>query len=502
MNTGTAQIADLLLGIAPPSGGVPSGAGGGEKGASLFGDVISGMMRSSQLQGLNVDNLLMAGDSVLEKNDNPILNELLQQIIHAGENEGLLAVQDDVSTVYPADNQQSVQGKTPHPTQPGAVALMPLQAPLSSMPVNEFVRDIIDGNITELQPGRYEVQNITFQGDTVQLDVSPLDKTGTAIRISLPSDKLISGMANSQQVAVAGQERAVLENYLAKLDVKELVITINNTTSHQTAISPDSEVGVEIIAVNAGQLVSLKARMTQRDINARTQLMTTKNVSADNTENTLLSVPSFKPIQKLESTTQSELDWFNKQNTWDNKSKHTQLMEVDAGSSQSGVINAQLTGHNTESTVSSRMIPQTVRFTLPDNLATTLRPNGHSIQLRIEPEHLGPARLSLTLQHNRLRAVVTVETHQAQAILERSLDKLHNTLSQAGVQVDYIDVNVDPRQSGDQLFRQDARPDYKRVPLSSLSMIDGESDMVQNTISVSRYSPASYINTNGLNILA
>jgi len=144
--------------------------------------------------------------------------------------------------------------------------------------------------------------------------------------------------------------------------------------------------------------------------------------------------------------------------------------------------------------------PRMVRFNLPDDLQTKLIPNGQSVSIRIEPEHLGPARLSLTISHDRLRARVTVESFEAKVLIERSLDRLTQQLTRAGVEVDRIEVTVDGRQSGDQLFER--RPQWRRPTMSPAFGNDIESEFNQSNTTPLAPTAYSYVGAGGVNMLA
>ena len=152
--------------------------------------------------------------------------------------------------------------------------------------------------------------------------------------------------------------------------------------------------------------------------------------------------------------------------------------------------------------INGREIPtRTVRFSLPDNLQAKLQPNGQSVSIRIEPEHLGPARLSLTISHDKLRARVIVETAEVKALVEHSLDRLTQQLTKAGIDIDKIEVALDGRQAGEELFdrhRQWRRPDRPATPdpdtLAELNQA--------GTIPIVPEANQTYVGAGGVNVLA
>jgi len=163
---------------------------------------------------------------------------------------------------------------------------------------------------------------------------------------------------------------------------------------------------------------------------------------------------------------------------------------------------AGLNTWGTAGRIDGKEIPtRTVRFSLPDNLQAKLQPNGQSISIKIEPEHLGPARLSLTINHDKLRARVIVETAEVKALVERSLDRLVQQLTKAGIEIDKIEVALDGRQAGEEMF--DRRRQWRRQTRPAGPDPDTPAELTPtNTIPVAGPVGSSYVGSGGVNVLA
>lgn len=163
---------------------------------------------------------------------------------------------------------------------------------------------------------------------------------------------------------------------------------------------------------------------------------------------------------------------------------------------------AGLNTWGTAGRINGKEIPtRTVRFSLPDNLQAKLQPNGQSISIKIEPEHLGPARLSLTINHDKLRARVIVETAEVKALVERSLDRLVQQLTKAGIEIDKIEVALDGRQAGEELF--DRRRQWHRPTRPGNPDPDTLAELKQaGTIPIVSEANQTYVGAGGVNVLA
>ena len=62
--------------------------------------------------------------------------------------------------------------------------------------------------------------------------------------------------------------------------------------------------------------------------------------------------------------------------------------------------------------------------------------------IKVEPEHLGPARLNLSMRGEALVARLVVDSVQARIAVEGSLHQLNDQLSRAGIKVDHLEVTV------------------------------------------------------------
>lgn len=151
--------------------------------------------------------------------------------------------------------------------------------------------------------------------------------------------------------------------------------------------------------------------------------------------------------------------------------------------------------------LTGKLSQREVRFTLPDDLASKLKPNGQSVTIRIDPDHLGPARLSLKMYGDKLSARITVETVGIKAVVEQSLDRLTQQLIKSGIEVERIEVALDGRQSGDQLSERHPQWGRQARGMHFDEDILTESNEVSPVAPVSTVAPAR-VGAGGVNVLA
>jgi hypothetical protein len=104
------------------------------------------------------------------------------------------------------------------------------------------------------------------------------------------------------------------------------------------------------------------------------------------------------------------------------------------------------------------------------------------------------------MSQDKLRARVTVETSEIKALVERSLDRLTDQLTKAGVDIDRIDVAVDGRRSGNELLERHAR--WGRPTTTPAIGNDIESEFNQPVTTPMSPTAYTYVGAGGVNVLA
>ncbi|NOY88206.1 MAG: flagellar hook-length control protein FliK, partial [FCB group bacterium] len=141
-----------------------------------------------------------------------------------------------------------------------------------------------------------------------------------------------------------------------------------------------------------------------------------------------------------------------------------------------------------------------VRFILPENLKTLLKPNGQAIVLKIAPEHLGPAKLSISMHKDKLRAHLTVHSSEAKATLESSLHHLVDQLAKADIKVDFIDVTVSDRNAGNEFLSRQSQG-QKSNSMHRFNYDDENIDESSPIVQRLQRKADNYITSNGVNLL-
>lgn len=110
----------------------------------------------------------------------------------------------------------------------------------------------------------------------------------------------------------------------------------------------------------------------------------------------------------------------------------------------------------------SRMETAPVRFILPDKIDQNQVRNNHTIFIKLEPEHLGTVRLTLSSQSHGVTGRLVVDNAIIQSVVESNLNSLLDDLSDRGIKLDAFQVSVGGGQIGRRFAHSKASPGGKR----------------------------------------
>ncbi len=87
-----------------------------------------------------------------------------------------------------------------------------------------------------------------------------------------------------------------------------------------------------------------------------------------------------------------------------------------------------------------------------------------SISIKLHPKELGQIKLDLTVDQTKVKAHLIAQNQQVQDVLERHLPALRSALQQQGLQLDHLQVSVDSRQAGSNMFFQQQQQQQQQNP--------------------------------------
>lgn len=378
--------------------------------------------------------------------------------------------------------------------------------------------------LSNLEPGRYEILDSWLQGDVLRITAANGGDKSTIFSISIPLEQLRGGpglrvVPDARQNPTEQQpfkwQGLRLEEYLAKLNLKAIEVT----PAHKSveAESPAKAMEFAILADDAGQKIVIRSYPFKKDL----QVWREENPSGskvgrgqrgigrmvavgDNAATKAQADPVTNPPQVFTKITpasknqyrfQDDFSFENLKVSGDRNELSSTFEEGETFTVLEKLSSDAEAGHR-------RLNIQAVRFTLPDNVKSGLKPGVQTVMLRIEPEHLGPAKLSLTMYNDKLCARLVVNSALAKVAVEASLHHLVEQLSRANIEIDHIQVAVGGESAHDGVFERRPQWRYRANRFGKFNLNDSLSSVQQAVAVAPPPRAVSYVGADGVNLLA
>jgi hypothetical protein len=405
-----------------------------------------------------------------------------------------------------------------------------------------YLQELISNYPVELSDGAYTVLSSETTNGNLMLQVENSDQPGQKIHISIPVETLLSRaeQAIDRGVQSASTRLVKVDSFVSpslrtpavsqeQLAAFGKLIQENNLSSIEITQIPVDEspnsgpkaVEVSLVLETESAQSVIKARLQSGEIKARVaasgSLIRTSGMKEADSDTRLdiLSGNSLSDRHVDRQASREGTEW-NRMPGGANHSGNRPgdlLMSIrtnpepltqgtaSQGALASAAVIPEAAGSGAVTHDSTQQAVTQVRFSLPEKIEQLAKPNGQTINIRIEPDHLGPARLQLTVRNDVLIGRVMVDSVQAKAVVEGNLDQLTEQLNRVGLKVESIDVNVT---GGNPEFSSFSRHQRQMLNRQSATRITSKQYDVEPIESlVSEKTPvAAYVSRDGVNLLA
>jgi flagellar hook-length control protein FliK len=369
--------------------------------------------------------------------------------------------------------------------------------------------------------GAFKVVSSKVTGDQLQLELQSQNNPGTQFKLTVPTASLAiasgesSGTKKSAQPQTTGRSNRIslstnatgaIDDLFGQLSVTEL--TLSNELSTETTTTSNA-VKLELTANQSGRATSIalvaprnSVRLLTSDPTAvdpqapvtapgSSKLNATSGSVAPAVAESNSATTGVAPLPPEDSSSFSVRPVATK---WD-----TDLFADDTSSAikalQSGIDRTDALSRP----VDAQSVKLPVKITLPD-LPKMMSGETRTLTIKLEPEHLGPARLHLSVINDTVSARLSVDTPTAKAAVERGLDQLTDQLSRAGLKVNHIEVSLRGGSYQESAYRQTNWFRSQRNQLRRAS--DDSLTSTAALAAVTTQRPAGYLGSSGVNVYA
>lgn len=139
------------------------------------------------------------------------------------------------------------------------------------------------------------------------------------------------------------------------------------------------------------------------------------------------------------------------------------------------------------------------KFVLPTEINGKNIRNNHTVMIRMEPDHLGPVRMTLSTHNDILTARLVVESPVAKAVVESNLNNLIEQLDRQGIKVESFSVSV----SGGEVDQNTKENRFAGSAERAFRNLKGyKNSNAINEVMAQRAQEHLYIEANGVNCFA
>ncbi|KAA3635716.1 MAG: flagellar hook-length control protein FliK [Calditrichaeota bacterium] len=385
---------------------------------------------------------------------------------------------------------------------------------------NEHIKTLIDNNQVTIPNGKYTVESIDVTDSKVTFELLAA-QTVTAeqsepVKIQVPLDAL----KIDKQVLNQLQNRVEVNPVLTKVDgqqIQELFEKLNLKQIEIKGLDTDGskgqlkEVSLALIGEDNGKKVVLQnsIKRNQVKVSSDTKNVPMKSVStpfvAQKTDGEVVvsddTDGETKPNMTVQNGKESLIESESGKVSPDGKK--SSLVEKVKIENQIFKTDTNISSVNTDSKSIEHQTGESkpVRMQLPESIKTVLRPNGQAVTIKIDPENLGPAKLSLKFTDNKLTAHLTVNSAHAKNLLDHSIERLVDQLHKVDINVDKINITLDNEQQEQNQFARNAAWQRK---FSYKNLQNNEDYNIENNqmITPQMMTNNQYVSSSGVNLLA
>ncbi len=371
---------------------------------------------------------------------------------------------------------------------------------------------------TQLGEGAWEIVKSEVSNGLLKLELRSKTNPGELLRIALPigaleSDSSLSSLTrNPISASMKTADRIPLvtdrlgiskfEQLLSKVQLKEMIVEHQPTEagSGQVPLVLKSAVQITLIGNANAKPILLTAVVSGDQVKSQAATVAAPIPAANIATGQVASYP----VSTADAKAGQTLSGITSEPMFGDTLRSAHQGSID--NDETGFMNDDFFGFGPDRTLlttrlsTDRIDQPAVRFTLPDNLSEAVKHGAKSITLKIDPEHLGPARLNLVMNENSLSARLTVESLPAKLAVQNSIDQLTDQLARAGIRLDSIEVSIQGGGAHNQFFHRQA--DWFRSQRQMARFTGEDIPLPVSMAPAASHLLASYVAAGGVNLYA
>ena len=200
-----------------------------------------------------------------------------------------------------------------------------------------------------------------------------------------------------------------------------------------------------------------------------------ENVDVENIENSEIA-------QEQKQFNQTDNNQMYQQNGGQNSNENTQMLEANKQEISFKQETFNISNVSNNSKVFNASLPKTQVFRninasdvvaqIMEKIKVSIKPDVSEVKMILKPEQLGEVSLKIATQNGIVTAQFTAESQKVKEIIESNFNQLKDMLSQQGIDVGALEVNVSDKESQNQSFNMFEQNTNKAKINKGLSLED------------------------------
>ena len=200
-----------------------------------------------------------------------------------------------------------------------------------------------------------------------------------------------------------------------------------------------------------------------------------ENIDVENIENP-------EVLEEQKQFNQTDNKQMYQQNAQQNANKNSQMLETNKQEISIKQETFNISNVSNNSKVFNASLPKTQVFRninasdvvaqIMEKIKVSIKPDVSEVKMILKPEQLGEVSLKIATQNGIVTAQFTAESQKVKEIIESNFNQLKDMLSQQGIDVGALEVNVSDKESQNQSFNMFEQNTNKAKINKGLSLED------------------------------
>lgn len=247
----------------------------------------------------------------------------------------------------------------------------------------------------------------------------------------------------------------ILASIVNNEDVKNIKVLNDNEQIKQEINNLLEQLNGKVVTEKAKENTQINNTVDIKSSLTTETKINSENVDVENIENSEIA-------QEQKQFNQTDNNQMYQQNSGQNSNENSQMLEANKQEISFKQETFNISNVSNNSKVFNASLPKTQVFRninasdvvaqIMEKIKVSIKPDVSEVKMILKPEQLGEVSLKIATQNGIVTAQFTAESQKVKEIIESNFNQLKDMLSQQGIDVGALEVNVSDKESQNQSF--------------------------------------------------